>query len=850
MKTSKISKPFAILLLFMLSMGLAIPAIDTVKAQRIFYPYIYVAPNPIGLGQSVNIGFGFTMPTNDISYFSGWILTATSPSGKNQTLGPFSSDATGGTGTSFTPDAAGTWSFQAYYPGGNVTFSAVRPVPQTTYKVPPTYSEQMNLTVDTNQLAYPQVNPTPTNYWQYPIYSDNQQWYNISSNWLMPGYDTFRIRIGAISGVYNPLTVAPTSAHILWTQPFMFGGVATTADFNSGGLSKSASGVQTYYTGSNYREEGTPPVIINGKIYYNQVEPPAFGFFCVDLYTGETIWYQNQTFLSSTGSVVGGTQAQISLGQILVQNDENQNGAVPYLWATSGTTWARFDAYTGNLLNTITGATGISMSGNGVAGMFGPSGELIVYYFSQSDPNSYTGNLVMWNSTLCGLTGLYNQAQRLNILWKNGIQWNKTVAACPNEGTVNGAVTWDPKNPTELIITNQTNGNPLTTGPFTDTAYSTADGHVIWQKTRNTGGDTWEQLLFASRAMGDGMYTIYRKETRQLYAFSAATGEQLWVSDPRPNALGAFAGGLTFGYGLIYQSAYDGYVYAYDEHTGKIVWSFYDNSVNPSGLETPYGQYPYYGALVAADGMLFVGNQEHTEQSPLFRGEAMYALNASTGQLVWQIKGQYKQESIAAGILIAPNQCDGQNYAFGKGPTKLTVNAPSVGVTTDTTITITGTLADVSAGASQQVVKSNFPNGLPCVSDASMSPWMESVYMQQPLPNNVTGVLVTINVVDANGNYRSIGTTTSNIYGTYSLTWKPDISGDYTVIANFAGSESYYPSSASTAFFASDPAATPTPQPTQPASMTDLYLVPGIIGIIVSIIVVGAVIILVLRKRP
>ena len=62
--------------------------------------------------------------------------------------------------------------------------------------------------------------------------------------------------------------------------------------------------------------------------------------------------------------------------------------------------------------------------------------------------------------------------------------------------------------------------------------------------------------------------------------------------------------------------------------------------------------------------------------------------------------------------------------------------------------------------------------------------------------------LVTISVVDANGNYRPIGTTTSNVYGTYSLTWTPDISGNYTVIANFAGSESYYPSSAATAFYA------------------------------------------------
>ena len=84
--------------------------------------------------------------------------------------------------------------------------------------------------------------------------------------------------------------------------------------------------------------------------------------------------------------------------------------------------------------------------------------------------------------------------------------------------------------------------------------------------------------------------------------------------------------------------------------------------------------------------------------------------------------------------------------------------------------------------------------------------------MQQPKPNNATGVPVTISVVDANGNYREIGTTTTDATGFYSFQWKPDIDGKYTVYAKFGGSESYWPSQATTAF-AVDPAA-PTPTPT------------------------------------
>ena len=83
---------------------------------------------------------------------------------------------------------------------------------------------------------------------------------------------------------------------------------------------------------------------------------------------------------------------------------------------------------------------------------------------------------------------------------------------------------------------------------------------------------------------------------------------------------------------------------------------------------------------------------------------------------------------------------------------------------------------------------------------------MAYVYMQQPKPNNATGVPVTLSVVDSNGNFREIGTTTTDATGFYSLQWKPDIDGKYVVYAKFGGSQSYWPSESTTAF-AVDPAA-------------------------------------------
>ena len=158
---------------------------------------------------------------------------------------------------------------------------------------------------------------------------------------------------------------------------------------------------------------------------------------------------------------------------------------------------------------------------------------------------------------------------------------------------------------------------------------------------------------------------------------------------------------------------------------------------------------------------------------------------------------------------------------------------------------------DVSAGTKQNLVASNFPNGLPCVSDGSMSHFMEAVYQQQTMPTDITGVQVTISVVDNNGNNRVIGTTTSDASGSFGFTWTPDISGSYQIKATFEGSNSYYPSSATTYSHASDivtPAPTAAPQQGL-ATTADLLtaMAAGVIAIIIAIAIVG---LLILRKHP
>jgi hypothetical protein len=120
---------------------------------------------------------------------------------------------------------------------------------------------------------------------------------------------------------------------------------------------------------------------------------------------------------------------------------------------------------------------------------------------------------------------------------------------------------------------------------------------------------------------------------------------------------------------------------------------------------------------------------------------------------------------------------------------------------------------------------------------------MEYVYMQKPRPTDVTGVPVSIDVVDNNGNFRNIGTTTSDANGVFSYTWTPDISGSYSVIATFTGSESYYPSHAETSFTVAAAAPTASPYPVTTIPSNDMFFAASTIAIIIAIAIATVVII-------
>jgi hypothetical protein len=811
------------------------------------YAYLSVNPNTISLGETTVINVWIQpFPPTDRDVLHNFMITITKPDTTTETIGPLTSTSGASQYSTYTPTALGTYTLKFSYPGetfanGAIVYSASE-------------SPLSTLVVQQEPIPGRPETQLPTNYWDNPVNAENRLWASISGNWLIRGYNTSYVQGASDSAKgFNPYSQAPLSSHIMWTKELSIGGIM-------GG----ENGDQSYYTGLTYEQKLTPPIIIDGKMYYRKY-PSDFGYYqgvagawpgavCVDLRTGEKLWENNNMYLDA--------------GQIYNYESGNQMGGIPYLWdlGTYGpfavfaigpsifarpTTWHLYDANTGALIVNFTNALPASFVSAGTV-VYGDDGAMYVYFLSGA-----AGWFAMWNSTkafeaahfitldpgtnvgfLRNLPGTYD--------WKIGIQWNVTV---PVHGVMDVPSAFSP---TGMLFQAASGaaGNVLVAAvesratSYMELGYSLTTGQELWAHNLTSEEYT------AARAFGQGVYAGFNPNRAVWFGYDINTGARLWTSDAADYPWGSYGLSGVITYDKLYAASYDGSVHAYDIKTGKQLFKYY--SGNDTYRETPYGTYPFYYGPTIANGVVYAGNGEHSPSLPLYRGYKLHAFNASTGAGIWNISGWMAIQAIADGYLVTSNAEDNSIYVFGKGPSAMTVTAPEVGITTATPITISGTITDVSAGAEQKAQKANFPNGLPCVSDDSMSGWMEYVYMQQPCPASVTGVPIDISVLDSNGNYRSIGTATSDGSGTFAFTWTPDIPGDFTVVATFAGSESYYPSNAETHFYAAMPA--PTAAPTAAplgniATTTDLlmYIAVATVAIIVSIAIVGA---LLLKKHP
>jgi hypothetical protein len=128
-----------------------------------------------------------------------------------------------------------------------------------------------------------------------------------------------------------------------------------------------------------------------------------------------------------------------------------------------------------------------------------------------------------------------------------------------------------------------------------------------------------------------------------------------------------------------------------------------------------------------------------------------------------------------------------------------------------------------------------------------MATYMEFLHMQKPIPTTytVTGVPVQLYAIDSDSNVIDIGTTTSDVSGSFKATWTPPEEGLYTITANFAGDDSYGSSWAETGLSVGPAPTTPLPPETPVIPDYTWTIIGGVIAVIIAV----AIAVLILRKR-
>ena len=614
-----------------------------------------------------------------------------------------------------------------------------------------------------------------------------------------------------------------------------------------GGIVGAETGDKSWTTGDAYQGQFMNSVILNGILYYNKyavsdgkAANPIQGIQAVDLRTGEDVWYRNDT--------------RLAFGQLLYVNTMNMHGAYGYIWSTSGSTWTAYDAATGDYVYEIVGVP------SGVT-TIGPNNEILIYTVNRN------GWMTCWNSTTVVNQGHWNAARQswdfefgrywnprgitpsMNSTWDaaNGYMWNVSVPA----GLTGAAYA---KIEDKIIALNIIDLKYVNTWALN--LKDGQQGQLLYNQTWNAPSDWYDGYQTISRIAGsidDGLIAVWSKETQQIWGFSTDTGKNIWGPTPQQDYLDMFGMHALITDGKLIAQGMSGILYAYEAKTGQLLWTYTaDDPYNQNLWANQWNVRP----LFVADGKIYMGTSEHSPVDPRPRGAVFSAVNLTDGTEIFRAESLFRQTDwggravIGDSIIATLDTYDQRIYAIGKGPTAITVNAPDVSVDYGKTVVIKGSITDISAGTNDYALAARFPNGVPAVSDESQSTWMLYVYKNFGRPTNATGVPVELSVVDSNGNYRTIGTTTSDADGFFCFNWKPDIESQYTLYASFGGSKAYWPSHAVTCFTVDPAAATPSPQEQQLISANDQYILPGIIGILVAVIAVGiGLALLVTRKR-
>ena len=779
------------------------------------YSKILVSPNPIGVNQEVHINIFNAIPTLTSEPYYGMTIEITDPSGHTTTMGPYDSDTTGGTFTTFTPNQVGLWQFQMFYPGQTTSNY------QGTFIQLPGESEVFELTVQEEPVGrenYP-TPPPPEKYWETPVNAMNvENWYaQLGEWWGITGITFEQTGGNYYGGNFNPYTDSVYAGHILWTKEWGAGGVA-------GGEAGNDEITGHYWTTRQYQPQYAP-IIIQGVMYSklwttSKASAAANGIVATDLFTGETLW------------TIDTTEA-LRVAWAPTTHNINEYGTLgPYLITTgahegvtsSGTTYNIYDATTGKYMASI-------INGQSMNLQIDEDRDLVGYYQATVDGELC---LIKWDMTeAVRLTTNGNPSfgwgltQDRQYNFEDGIEFAEPVFDYDAiEGVTDGSLlAGSGFTGPSFAINEITNDEVVFTGGFTfgQGFGGTQNGWlVVGAMDKNTGEQLWARnityaesetmLPFTRTEMGiqDGLWINANMQNFIVEAWDARTGVKAWTSQLTGDNGGAPHYFDQFNLrwspgpdGVSFYRGHGGDIWCIESEDGSVRW--YTNTtklVGAPGAESPYDIWPLWVFecdCITNNVAYFPIGAEYN--LPMFPGAQLCAVNITDGSLVWSELGFYiRSTSCAYNTLLSLNAYDNQIYAWGKGPSATTVAAsPKVSVHGGSVI-IEGTVFDVSAGTNRNDVAANFANGLPCVSDASMSKWMEYVYMQQAKPQNVEGVTVFIKVQDPNGDYFSTHVTTDE-NGVFSYMWThPASVGEYHVTVLFEGSNSYWPSEATTIF--------------------------------------------------
>jgi hypothetical protein len=784
------SKLSTIALILVLAISTTLTILPIVAAKGTVC-YLGAIPNPVGKDQQVLLHVGITdqLPSTDQKWL-GLSIKITDPEGTVSTIENIDTDSTGGTGVSFYPDKVGIYTLVAHFPE--------QVQRGTTYLA--SDSPPVELEVLAEKVPVYPGHSLPTNYWTRPIDAQLREWSAITGSW--PNIPR---------NLYAPYNDGPETAHILWTKPMTQGGL--TGGKLTGLSFEIGDAYEGKWTGSSggLSSWASTAIILTGKLYYQEStqEDPVV-YHCVDLHTGEELW--SKVFMDNQ---------TIAFGQTFHFDGINYHGAFEYIYVTSGggwgggsQTWYAFDSWTGDWMFTITDVP----SGTN---LYGPMNEICRYVV-----NTRSGTVSLWNTTevvMHGLTGSTAGSWGSNAHGRThdgerGIMWTESI-----ETGLPGSATATFLN--DRIIGASASTSAVTLWGINVNASDGAIGRTLFTNTW-TPPSYWAEMGLSVSGFQSGWQVwsqedrvgiLWIKDVREHYAFSLNNGKHLWTA-PSQDYQDAFddtpADARAIAYGKFFCASLSGVVYAYDIQTGDIAWRY--EATDPY-TEYLFGNTWWLKPLFVTDGKIYVAHLEHSPIDPRPRGGPFICLNATTdnpeGEVIWRINGAFRQTRwggrgiIGDSIIATMDTYDQRVYAIGKGASATTVTVSPKIAAKGNTILIEGTVMDVSPGTEETGMKLRFPNGVPAVSDESMSDWMLHVYKQFEIPENanVTGVEVVFNWIDSEGGWHDLYRTTTDASGTYSCAWTPDTEGTIKIVATFTGSEGYFGSCAQTALVVGAP---------------------------------------------